>query len=261
MLVGEFTMLTWIVIVLLVGATMAVAALWLAPSAPAGRVRYATAPDGPVPFGYKMAWLAIKTDDTMGVASVIGLRQVEDANWNSGIGTVYDDELGAQRIFLSPPVEGWTLVVGLALPHPVGPQFVDKLTPLLLRLGGTYSEVQYYFTYPMIDFFAWARVSNGKLVRAFALGDEGIIWNKGKPSKEERALGLRLFELRGVRGRKGDAGGELVLYPTEEHVLQIARGWGLDPLSLGHLPPAGTSGFVSFAPAEWRAERARQRAA
>ncbi|MDX2288958.1 MAG: hypothetical protein NW217_09080 [Hyphomicrobiaceae bacterium] len=254
-------MLTWIVIALLTGVTIFAAARWLAPAGQTGRIRFASVPDAPVPFGYGMSWLAIRTDDTMGVASVIGLSEVEDANWNSGIGTVYHDEHGAARLFISPPVDGWTLVVGLALPHPVGPQFVDKLTPLLLRLGGTYNEVQYFFTYPTVDFFAWARVTNGKLVRAFALGDEGVIWNKGKPTKEERALGLRLFELRGVRGRKGDTGAEMVLYPTEDHVLLIARAWGLDPSSLGAQPVARTCGFVSFAPVGWRPERASRRAA
>ena len=82
--------------------------------------------------------------------------------------------------------------------------------------------MQYFFSYPPLDFYAWARVCDGRLQRAFAVTDEGIVWNKGRASKEERDLGLKLFELRGVEGRSGDAGGELILHPTEDHVMRLA---------------------------------------
>jgi len=120
-------------------------------------------PDAPKPFGYKMAWIAVKTVDGEGLCNRLGLETGMPSNWNSGIGTVYDDGLCASYVYVTPPVEGWTFVVGLGLPHPVGPSFTDKLTPLLVSLSRHYSDVQYYFTYPLIDFFAWARVKDGKL--------------------------------------------------------------------------------------------------
>ena len=163
-----------------------------------------------------------------------------------------------RHVFVSPPVDGWTFVVGLPLPHPVGRAFADKCTPLLLDLGAQFPEVQYYFTYPLIDFFAWARIKDGRLVRAFAIGDEGIVWNKGRTTREEKALGLKLFELRGVRGRKGDAGGEIILYPTEDHVMRIAAGWSLDPTMLGEAPAEASIGYVGLAPLRWRPERLRK---
>ncbi|MBU2581916.1 MAG: hypothetical protein KJ622_09380 [Alphaproteobacteria bacterium] len=218
-------------------------------------------PDLPKPFGYKMAWLAVRTDDGEELARAIGLSNFMAANWNSGIGTVYDDALGGSYVYITPTIDGWTFVVGLGLPHPVGVAFIDKLTPLLISLGGKYTEVQYFFTYPLIDFFAWARMKDGKLVRAFAVNDEGVVWNKGRISKEERALGLRLFELRGVRGRSGDAGGELVLYPTEDHVLQIANGWGIDPTRLEETGSGEGRGFIAKVPTAWCAERSQKRAA
>ncbi len=89
--------------------------------------------------------------------------------------------------------------------------------------------MQYFFAYPPVDLFAWARLLDGRLMRAFAIGDSGVVWNKGRATKEERSLGLKLFDFRGVRGRKGDAGGEIILYPTEEHVLRLAGRWSQDP--------------------------------
>ena len=253
-------MLAGITIAIMIFATIAVAALVLAPRIGAGQIVYDLQPDRPIAFGYRMAWLAIRTRDTQRVIEALGLSGVHSTNWNTGLGSVYGNELGESHMFVSPPVNGWTLVAGLSLPHPLGKNFADKSTPLLLDLGGEFIEVQYYFTYPMIDFFAWARVIDGRLVRAFAIGDEGILWNKGKPSKEEKAMGLKLFELRGVKGRRGDAGGELVMYPTEDHVRRLAAKWSLDPTALGSSRVEPSLGFIGRAPARWRAERLRKSA-
>jgi hypothetical protein len=248
-------------IAIMIALTVAVVVHVLAPRMAEGRVIYQTAPDRPAPFGYKMAWLAIRTRDPLAVIEDLGLIDPTPCNWNSGIGTVYDDRLGDRHVFVTPPVNGWTFVVGLSLPHPVGRSFVDKCTPLLVGLGGRYAEVQYFFTYPPIDFYAWARVIDGRLVRAFAVGDEGVVWNKGRTTREERALGLKLFELRGVRGRRGDAGGELILHPTEDHVMRLAQRWSLDPT---HLEPGAVVtpglGTIALAPISWRTERMRRTA-
>ena len=249
-------MIAILVIAGLIGLTFAFA-LWLSMRSSMPKVIFDREPDLPTAFGCNMAWMAVKTENAAALAKVLGLEEKCSANWNSGLGTVYDGELGETRVFVSPPVYGWTFVIGLPLPHPVGKTFVDKLTPLMLRLSGDYSELHYYATYPLIDFFAWVRVVDGRLVRAFAVGDEGIVWNKGRVSKQERALGLKLFDLRGVNGRKGDAGGEIVLYPTEEHVLRIARGWSVDPSVIEQYDAMPGLGIVAVAPASWRAQRAK----
>lgn len=245
----------------LIVATITLAAVWIAPRLLPQSMAFDTDPDVPKPFGHEMAWLAIRSTDTSRVAEILSLCDGVKANWNCGIGTVYDKTLGAEHLFLSPPVNGWTFLIGLSLPHPVGPGFVDKLTPLMLRLGESFEDVQYFLAYSLIDFFAWGRVRNGRFVRGFAVSDEGIIWNRGRPTPEERALGLRLFEFRGVRERRGDAGREIVLYPTEEHVLQIARGWGIDPMTLGQRQGEPGNGYVVRVSAAWRTERICKRAA
>jgi len=247
-------------IFILVSVTVALAARWFAPQLAAGRVIYPTEPDSPKPFGYRMAWLAIRTRDTAAVVEALALVAPQPCNWNSGIGTVYDARLGERHVFLSPPVNGWTFVVGLPLPQPLGRMFVDKATPLLVDLGGRFVEVQYFMAFPPVDFFAWARMLDGRIVRAFAVGDEGVIWSKGKTTKEERMLGLKLFELRGVRDRRGDAGGPLILHPTEDHVMQVARKWSLDPTRLEPSSAPAGLGIVARAPESWRVERMRKSA-
>lgn len=245
-------------IAVMIAITIAVAAFKLAPQMGGGRVLFSVEPDRPAAFGYDMAWLAVRTRDTEAVVSALALQVPQRCNWNSGIGSVYDTVLGDDHVFVSPPVNGWTFVVGLPLPHPSSSAFVDKCTPLLTALGNRFIEVHYYFCYPPIDMFAWARLIDGRLVRAFAAGDEGVIWNKGKTTREERALGLKLFELRGVRGRKGDAGGAMILHPTEDHVMRLALRWSLDPTRLNETSANAGLGYIAIAPATWRPERVRQ---
>ncbi|MEQ1716677.1 MAG: hypothetical protein ABL907_11940 [Hyphomicrobium sp.] len=225
------------------------------------RVVFSVEPDSPKPFGLAMAWIAIKSEETDRIAVALGLDATSPANWDAGIGTVYDPALADDYIFVSPPVKGWTLIAGVPLPLPVGRVFVDKLTPLLAHLGREFRDVQYFASYPVIDFFAWARLERGRMVRAFAIGDEGVIWDRGRLTLEERALGLKLFELRGVRGRKGDTGEAIILHPTEEQVLRMACGWSLDPSTLDKIASTKPGvGFVARAPHRWRTERIRKAA-
>lgn len=248
-----------LVIAVLVLLTIAIAVLALAPRIAEQRLVFDVRADRPAAFGYKMAWIAVRTADTAAVVAALGLVGPARANWNSGIGTVYDDTLGERRIFVSPPVDGWTFVVGLALPSPMSRAFVDKWTPMMDGLAARFGDVQYYFSYPLIDFYAWARYAEGRPARVFATSDAGVVTSRGRPTREERGLGLKLFELRGVKERKGDAGGEIILSPTEDHVMTLASKWSLDPTKLGPASGPEATGLVAEAPPHWRPERARER--
>ena len=252
-------MIAAFVIAVMIALTIAVA-IRFATRMAVGHIVYDAKPDRPHPFGYKMAWLAIRTRDTQRVIDVLRLDHVQPANWNNGLGTAYSPTLGESHMFVSPPVNGWTFVVGNCLPQPLGRTFNDKATPMLIDLGAEFIEIQYYFCAAEVDFLGWARVIDGKIIRAFAVGDEGVLWNRGKPTKEEKATGLKLFELRGVRGRKGDAGAEIVLYPTEEHVMHLAGKWSLDPTRIDKVVTEPGLGYVGRAPSSWRAERHRKAA-
>jgi hypothetical protein len=216
-------------------------------------------PDAPIPFGTGLPWIAVRSKQTRSVVAALGLEQPEAANWRAGFRALRDDVDGQSQVYVSPPIAGWTLVAGVALPAPVGQRFKDKCTPLLSSLGKEFIEVQYFQGDSSIEFYAWARLLNGKLVRAFAIGDEGIIWNRGKVTKDERALGLKLFELRGIDGGAAATAmaGDLFSYPTEEHVQKLASRWSLDPTQLDDAEPSISTGYLGRAPAAWRSELAR----
>lgn len=249
-----------LIVIVLVAATVAVAGLWLAPRMRAGRVIFDEVPDRPRAFGYDMAWLAIRSDDTEAVLDMLALEDETAANWNSGLGTVYDRALGASRVFVTPPVDGWTFAIGLALPHPASASFLDKSMPLLQRLASRFPDVQYFASCPVVDLYAWVRFTDRHLVRAFATIDGEMVWSKGGPTRAELALGLRHYELRGVKDRSGDAGGEIVLSPTEEQVMHMARQWSIDPTGLKPAHARAGLGIVGIAPRAWQAERLRKAA-
>ena len=210
--------------------------------------------DLPCAFGYKMAWLAVKTRDTARLIETLKLEDAHSANWSVGIGTVYNERIGLRRVFVTPPIDGWSFVVGLSLPHPMGDAYEDKCMPLINELSREFGSAQYFVSYPKLEFFGWASLYSGQLRRAFACGEEGVIWNKGSVTPDERAIGIELFSIReafnAARGRNDFRPPQL----SEAHVLEIARRWSLDPTRLelrGDLEKG--IGYVATAPAEWQA--------
>ena len=247
-------------VALFVGVTIAITALWLAPRLAQRRVVFGTVPDRPRPFGHRMSWIAIRTSNTDAVVRSLDLSNPTAANWDSGIGTIYDDALSDSYVFVTPPLKGWTFVCGLPLPQPISAAFADKLTPLLAVLSQEFGDVQYFAAFPIIDFFGWVRMYQGRMVRGFIIGDQGVVWDKGRLTPEEKALGLKFYDVRGIRGRKGDAGGAIVLYPTEDQVLRLAASWSLDPLLVDKSNAAPALGWIATAPGSWRSERIKSAA-
>lgn len=192
-------------------------------------------PDKPRSFGYKCQWLAIRTEETAAVADSIFLRNVRPCNWAEGIAGAYE-----RKVFVSPPVSGWTFVVGNILPgvgNPDGPDWLpDRCTPLIAHLSRRFEEVQYFGTHRIVGYHAWAKAERGRIVRVYAyLGEQGVtLWNRGEQTPEEHALGFNFLESADETEDIPfeDLGGTL---PDEESVMQIAGKWSIDPQSLDGL--------------------------
>lgn len=245
-------------VVALVILTIAVAATIVVPRLLPHHIRLADTPDRPHAFGRDMAWLAIRSEDTAAIGAALGLSRMRPANWGSGVAAIYDPEISDGLVFITPPIKGWTLVAAESLPIPAGESFIDKMTPLLRHLAIEFPAVQCFASFPIIDVYGWVRFEKGRRSRAFAVGDGGVIWNNGKISPEERQLGLSFIEIRGIRERHGDLGGELQLYPTEEHVFAIAASWSVNPMAIESLRTPSSVGWIADAPRAWRPERIRK---
>ncbi|EFM08467.1 hypothetical protein PaecuDRAFT_4760 [Paenibacillus curdlanolyticus YK9] len=183
-------------------------------------------PDYPVPFGYKCQWLAIKTTDTQAVIEAMQLQELELANWSTGIDAAHEG-----CYFVSPPVHGWTLVVNALMPDLSGVEMPSPLT-VIDKLSSQFGEAYYFGTHRVVDYHAWAKSMNGKVVRANAYLGEAII-DQGEISQEERYLHMIFTGL--------DV--EEPHLPSEEDVLLIAKEWTVDPQMEEGEYEAGT-GFV-----------------
>jgi hypothetical protein len=93
--------------------------------------------------------------------------------------------------FVLPPTQGWVLVVGPHLPEPA--EDVDACFRFLMRLSDRLGEVQFFSVNRVLGHHAWARLKEGRVLRAYAWAGEAV-WNQGAPSRAEQFLGLRCLD-------------------------------------------------------------------
>ena len=193
----------------------------------------------PESFGYKIAWLAVRTDDPEKVLSVLAdVRDIQRANWQSGIAWAYRAGAtgGDNFVFVSPPVNGWVFVVGV--PYLEKPEFNRPIERILQLLLPVFPEVQYFGSDRRVGYVAWAKIHNGQWLRRFAVADGTVFFNDGAFTEEERQLGL-------VELQDCDFGDNFEEWlesgaDDEETVLRLAGLWSINPEDLPEmgLPPS-----------------------
>ncbi len=171
-------------------------------------------------------WIAVHSSDTARLAEWLGSASVLGIPWSEALARCRE-----RRFFVSPPVDGWTLVIGSALPDPA--QNIDSLYGFLRRLSLAVGEVHAYVADRVLGFHAWARVDRDVVIRAYAWAGE-TLWNEGRMSIEERELGLRCR----AYGEEPD-GVRFPEMPPEfqnvDRVVLLARRWSIDPIAASEI--------------------------
>jgi hypothetical protein len=201
-------------------------------------------PDSPQSFGYKMAWFAIPTEDSARVISAFGFRNASPANWATGVQTVYKE---LEQAFVTPPVDGWTLVVGLGLPSFDTEESTREFLAFIDKVAASFPDFYYFGTHRTVDYHGWVRVSHGKVQRAYAyLGERGeTLYESGNKTAEETALGFNFFDERSQEAASEDYfEREDLRYPNEEDVMRISAAWTIDTQTLDQRAEKGT-GFLA----------------
>ena len=108
----------------------------------------------------------------------------------------------------------------------------------------------------------WARADDGRLLRSFAVGREGAVWNRGAVTEDERGIAPDFFALTEVGANAGTgraagrSGPGSVLLPHgfgETEVLALARAWSVDPTELGGRRDLDHGiGYLAAARRAWR---------
>lgn len=165
-------------------------------------------------------WLAVRSSNTLHLREVLGLAGAVPPTWGEAL--VRSRE---RSLFVSHPVDGWTLVIGAALPDPAVD--VDAAYRFLTRLSrDAGAEVQFFTADRVLNFHGWARLRDGAVVRAYVWAGE-TEWNEGRMTLDERLLGLRCREY-GAEPEPLRYGETSPAQVNTERVPLLARRWGLD---------------------------------
>lgn len=182
--------------------------------------------DEPIAFGYKNLWFAVKTNQKEKIAELLGLVVLGRANWKDGVDQAYDN-----RIFITPEVEGWTLICGEGLMGLVEDEGAD--VSILNKLSAAYGEVQYFCTHRVTEYHVWASSRDGVLVRYYSyLGEQGCnLRIEGSPSEVEQ--GFQLINTFSDDAKADDYfEREDIVVPDEGLVMSVAKAWSVSPIEL-----------------------------
>lgn len=203
-------------------------------------------PDHPESFGYKMQWLAVRSSDAESVLAALPMANTQPANWHTGVTAAYNG-----HVFVTPPVEGWVFVLWEGLPELGHGPSADEWESLMSSLSRTHADVQYFGTHRVVGFVAWARFVDGSETRAFAYsGERGeVMADRGARTSGEIELGYQYFDSNCAEA-ESEAYWERedLCYPDEEHVMEVAGKWSINPQFLEEMPLPKSAGWIGNLP-------------
>ncbi len=188
---------------------------WAEPSFPVLHNVAASAVPRPV------CWLAIKSRHTLSVQTVLALNHPIPCSWSDGL-------MEDQQLFISPPVNGWTLVMGNGLPRPGDD--VDDCFRFLTALSRKLGHVQFFQADRVLRHHAWVRLEAGRVVRAYAWAGQ-TLWNQGAKSAPESALGMKCFAYDESLSSAPWTVADLVAANVEKVSLLAGR-WSVNPAAI-----------------------------
>jgi hypothetical protein len=180
----------------------------------------------PFLFDRPTKWLAIRCSDILKIQAVLGLHNPTPCSWSDGFSRSSD-----RKLFITPPVQGWSLVVGQGLPEPGDD--IDQLYHFLTQLGRALGSVQYFHAERVFNHHAWVRIENNQIYRAYAWAGE-TLWNQGEATAAEKALELKCYAY-------GENPIPFPFSPRDSHgsntekVIQLAARWSVDPMAINSL--------------------------
>src|SRR5205085_10092658 len=137
-------------------------------------------------FSAPTRWLAIRSYNPQAVQAALGLLKPRPCSWEEGLTAAQ-----AKKLFISPPVDGWILVMGSGLPEPA--HDVDQCFHFLLALSKKLGCVQFFSANRALHHHAWVRAEQGRIQRAYAWAGK-TLWNQGRVTKAETELRMRCFD-------------------------------------------------------------------
>jgi hypothetical protein len=168
-------------------------------------------------------WMAIRTGNVAAVQETLGLSNARRCTWQDGFQIA-----GVERLFISPPVNGWILVVGPALPAPE--EDVDFCFHFLSHISKRLGHVQYFSLKRALGHHCWVRAHTGRIERAYAWFGE-TLWNQGAYTAEEKLLEMECHPY-GRVVEELDQQSMSRLNENTENIGRLAARWSLNPAAV-----------------------------
>jgi hypothetical protein len=200
------------------------------PSKPKAKRNESTT-NAPSPFGYKCAWLAIKSTDSEAIIKALRLTKPKQCSWSDGVAAAYED-----KAFVTPPIKGRTLVAAQEWLMLLGEDPATVADAAIRKLSKQLGQVQLFASDRVTEFHLWAQARAGKLVRGYCwIGERGeTAWDEGKPTAIEKEIGP--FDWENL--------------PDEQSVMKVAGKWSIDPTKIDEIDGVANSGWICTAPAK-----------
>lgn len=174
------------------------------------------------PGDFPCRWLAIKALHPAPVLEALPIARATPCSWEEGLARTFN-----RKLFVSPPINGWILVLGGALPDPA--EDIDRCYLFLTGLSRKLGHVQFFNMNRTLNHHAWVIVDKGHVVRAYAWGGQ-TLWNEGPITPAEIDLELASYDYGESPRPRRDRQNPLAT--TTERVPQLAARWGMDPAAL-----------------------------
>lgn len=189
---------------------------------------------------HDMSWLAVRGASVDRILAVLGLSSPKPATWQQGLSAVCGDywdfeadiDTPGSRVFISPLVEGWRLVVG-GLLGGTDKAGIAPILHLCETLSREFSEACAYTTQNRMDWYSWILARDGAVYRQF-LWDSAILVDEGAPTQVEAESRAAVYSTDWL--------------PSEELVITIAAASSISPLALGPGTPVSGQGYLALTP-------------
>jgi hypothetical protein len=168
-------------------------------------------------------WLAVRSQSPQAVQAALGVQHPRACSWSDALATPFEP-----RLFISPPVNGWILVMGCDLPDPADD--IDDCFKFLSGLSHKLGQVQFFSRNRAVAHHGWVRMDAGKVLRAYVWAGE-TLWNQGSMSDTERDLKMRCLTYTESAEVLGYAEREVLALNTDR-VVRLAAAWSLDPTAV-----------------------------
>ena len=185
------------------------------------------------PFDQPCRWMAVRSQDLAGVQQALGLVHPTPCSWEEGI-----TEAGEHKLFVSPAINGWILVVGAGLPEPGDD--VDKCHHFLMELSRKLGHVQFFSVNRVLNHHAWALIERGCVFRAYAWAGR-TLWNQGPLTAAEKDVGMVCFD---YATDPADYALQDTWTNNPEKIGRLAGWWSVDPSTIGEKASAARHGIV-----------------